>query len=185
MDRIQTHQVAEDLILILIHYALFFAYVHHRQHLFATHGRIVLVVGEDTRHQFHQQHERIQYYYERAHRTRGKAHERFPPGSTDGLRDDLCKNQDQQRRHSRYHAKPRLAKQRRSLHTYTGCAYRIGNRVEREDSRQRTTRVVLVLLHQGSRSIPFLHAKIDITVGGCHQHRFQHGTQKTDAHRTQ
>ena len=182
MNRIEPHEVGEDLVLILIHHSFFFAYVHHRQHFFARYRRIIFVIGEHTRDQLNQQHERIQHINKQTYRAGGETHQLAPIGSTDNLRDDLRENENKDGREGRHEAEPFRTEDSRHLHTHTGCTDGISDRVQRQNSSQRTTGIVLVFTHQLGRRIALLLTQIDITQRRRHQHRFQHGTQKTDAH---
>ena len=131
MDRIETHQIAEDLILILIDHAFLFADAYHRQHLFAADGGFIFVVGEHARDEFDQEDERIEDIDERVDRTSGEAHQFAPIGCTDHLRDDLAEDQDEQGHASRDESEPFRTEDLRSLHADAGSTDRVGNRVQR------------------------------------------------------
>jgi len=72
-------------------------------------------------------------------------------------------------------AEPLTAEHLCRLHAYAGGTDGVGDGVEREDSRQRTTRVVFVLRHQLRRTVALFLTQVDITERRGHQHRFQHG----------
>ena len=134
MNGIESHQIREDFVLILIDNTFFFAHIDHRQHFLTADGRLVFVVRESTGNQFHQQHKRIKNIYQRPNRTRRETHQIAPIGRSDDLGNNLSENKNENGHASRYEAEPLAAEHLCCLHTDTSGSYCVGDRIKRQNS---------------------------------------------------
>ena len=74
VDRIQTHEVREDLILILVHYSFFFAHINHGEHFLAADRRFVFVVRHHARDEYYEPNKRVEQEDEYTDRSCCEAH---------------------------------------------------------------------------------------------------------------
>ena len=128
---VQTHEVTDNLILILLYHAFFFAHIGHSDHFLAT-NRCLIGFGEQTRNELYEFHYWVHHENEYAYGVRCQAHEMFPIGSTNGLREDLGEDQDEYGHYGTAYAEPSFAEDECSLHTYATGTYGVGNGVERQ-----------------------------------------------------
>ena len=133
MNGVETHEVGENLVLVLINDTFLFAYVHHRQYLLTAHCRFV--VGEEPGNQLHQYHQRVEHINHQLDQPCGRTHQLAPIGGSDDLWYDLREDEDQHRRDGGRHAEPFAAEHNHRLCAYTGGTKGVGNRIQRQDSR--------------------------------------------------
>ena len=164
---VQTHQVTDDLILLFLYHAFFFADVGHGYHLFAAHCGLVLL-REDFGDEFDEFHDGVHDKDEHAYHVCCWAHQLFPEGGTDGFGEDLREHQDEYGHDGAAYAEPCFAKDQGGLHTYAAGTYGVGDGVQRKDSGQWTLGLGLIFLHQLCGFVSFFFAQVDI--GECRRH---------------
>ena len=128
--------------------------------------------------EFGKQHQRICDENEHLYDSGGRHGERTPVGCSDGLRDYLGENKNQQSQNSRDNAEVLLTENLDGLRSHTGRTDGVGYGIERKNSADRTVHVVLVSFHQcGSIvALVFLHRNIRHRSGK--KHRLKDGTKE-------
>ena len=165
LDVVQLHDVLDDLVLGIVNDAFFLAHVRHCGHFLAGDAGVRLVTGDAHPEFFHEPDDGIQDDHQAFHDA-GQPDEAFPVVGADGLRDDLGEDEDQDRHDGGDQAEPLAAEQFGGLLAHAGGAHGVRDRVQRENGRQGTVRIVLELGEEDGVPVTFFLFHREVGDGG-------------------